>query len=143
MRKPVQDSQRRAIDWIGGEEALRKLVNDFYDIIETHPRGARILDLHFQGHGMNHVRAEQFDFMSGLLGGQRYYEENHGHMDLREIHAHVPIRVEDAEDWLFCMDEALKKNDLMGDQADHLRASLRRMCMILVNDGEVNSVLKK
>ncbi|WP_264479730.1 globin family protein [Roseobacter weihaiensis] len=31
------------------------------------------------------------------MGGRRYYAERHGHMDVKLIHAHVPIRREDAE----------------------------------------------
>ena len=47
------------VDEIGGEPVVRALVERFYDLIETAPEGARILDLHFQGHGLAHVRGEQ------------------------------------------------------------------------------------
>ena len=63
------------LDQIGGEEALRGLVNRFYDLIETDPRGATILSMHFRGHGISHVREEQFNFLSGFLGGKRLYLE--------------------------------------------------------------------
>lgn len=29
--------------------------------------------------------------MSGFLGGRQYYLEKHRHMNVKEIHAHVPI----------------------------------------------------
>lgn len=122
------------IDHIGGEDALRKLVEDFYDIVEFSADGARLRTLHIRGHGLDHARVEQFNFLSGFLGGRRYYEEKHGHMDVRLMHAHVPVSAETAEDWLKCMDQALADNGLAGPEVDRLRAILRRICMMLVND---------
>lgn len=121
------------IDTIGGEAALRSLVKDFYDFIEVLPEGENLRKLHLRGHGLAHVREEQFNFLSGFLGGRRYYQEKHGHMDLRRMHAHVPISVQDAEDWLTCMDRALAENGLAGPEIDRLRATFRRICLMLVN----------
>ncbi len=122
------------IDAIGGENAVRRLVEDFYDFVELLPEGETLRKLHLRGHGLAHVREEQFNFLSGFLGGRRYYQEKHGHMDLRRMHAHVPISAQDAEDWLTCMDRALEKNQLSGPQIDRLRTTFRRICMMLVND---------
>ena len=122
------------IETIGGEAVLRTLVNDFYDFIEVLPEGETLRKLHLRGHGLAHVREEQFNFLSGFLGGRRYYQEKHGHMDLRRMHVHVPISVQDAEDWLTCMDRALEKNGLAGPEIERLRATFRRICMMLVND---------
>jgi len=122
------------LEHIGGEESLRQLVNDFYDLIETIPEGQQLRKLHLRGHGFDQVRSEQFHFLSGFFGGRRYYEELHGHMNLRDIHGHVPITVQDAEDWLFCMDRALATNGLCGPRIDQLRAVFRRICLMLVNE---------
>ncbi len=124
----------RMIDTLGGETALRSLVEDFYDFVETLPEGENLRKLHLRGHGLAHVREEQFNFLSGFLGGRRYYMEKHGHMDLRRMHAHVPISVQDAEDWLTCMDRALEKNGMSGPEVEQLRATFRKICMMLVND---------
>ncbi len=118
---------------IGGDEALRKLVNDFYDQVETLPQGAKLRLLHARGHGLTHAREEQFNFMSGFTGGRRHYMEKHGHMNLKQIHEHLPITVQDAEDWLFCMDRAIAMNALQGPDIDRLRQALRRACLMLVN----------
>ena len=130
---------QRMIDTVGGEAALRKLVNDFYDIVERDPEGETLRKLHLRGHGLAHVREEQFNFLSGFLGGRTYYREIHGHMDLRLMHAHVPIAAKDAEDWLTCMDRALRLNGLEGDDIDRLRNNFRRVCLLLVNEGAVAS----
>ncbi|EYD78101.1 Hemoglobin-like protein HbO [Rubellimicrobium mesophilum DSM 19309] len=113
------------IEDIGGEPVVRALVERFYDLIETAPEGANILNLHFQGHGLAHVRLEQFDFLCGFFGGRRYYAERHGHMNLRELHAHVPIRMQDAEDWLSCMVRALDDTGVQGPARARIEARLR------------------
>lgn len=97
------------------------------------PEGENLRKLHLRGHGLEHVRAEQFNFLSGFLGGRRYYQEKHGHMDVRLMHAHIPITLQDAEDWLTCMDRALANNTLTGPKIDRLRSVLRRICLMLVN----------
>ncbi|WP_120495605.1 group II truncated hemoglobin [Kiloniella sp. EL199] len=125
---------QKMIDFIGGEKSLRKLVNDFYDLIETIPEGEKLRKLHLRGHGLDHVRTEQFNFLSGFLGGRRYYEEKYGHMDVKLMHAHIPISEQDAEDWLTCMDYALSQNRLEGIEIDKLRKTFRQICLLLVND---------
>lgn len=125
---------RHLIDEIGGEPVLRRLVEEFYDLIETVPEGEAMRKLHQRGHGIAHVRQEQFNFLSGFLGGRRYYQEKHGHMDLRRMHGHIPISAQDAEDWLTCMDKALARNRLAGPGIDQLRDRFRKICLMLVND---------
>lgn len=79
------------IDRIGGEAQVHLLVNHFYDLIESLPQGRAITEMHLKGHGLSHVRPAQFEFPCGFFGGRRCYHERHGHMNLREIHAHVEI----------------------------------------------------
>lgn len=131
---------KTVLDQIGGEAALRDLVEQFYDLVETLPEGKHILSLHLQNHGLAHTRVEQFNFLSGFMGGRQYYMEKHRHMNVKEIHAHVPIRTQDAENWLTIMDRALSDLDHEGLHIDRLRATLRRVAMILVNDGIVDGV---
>ena len=121
------------LEHIGGSEALRKLVDDFYDQVEALPQGEKLRRLHARGHGLVHAREEQFNFMSGFMGGRRHYLEKHGHMNLKQIHEHLPITTQDAEDWLFCMDRALEINALKGPGIEKLRQTLRRACLMLVN----------
>ena len=125
------------LDEIGGEMALHELVEHFYDLVELLPEGEQIHSLHLQHHGLAHTRVEQFNFLSGFMGGRQYYMEKHRHMNVKEIHAHIPIRMEDAENWLTIMDRALDDLGHKGAHIDRLRQTLRRVAMILVNDGEV------
>lgn len=122
------------IDHLGGEGAIFRLVNHFYDLMETDPNVADIHRLHFRGHGIDHTRVQQADFMIGFLGGRQHYRETHGHMDVCQIHAHVPIRQADAHAWLAVWDKALLDCGFTGEKVDQLRRAVNRVAQILIND---------
>lgn len=122
------------LDHLGGEDAVHRLVNRFYDLVESRDEAKQLHRLHLRGHGMEHTRAEQVNFMIGFLGGRQHYREKHGHMDVREIHAHIPIRQEDAEVWLETWDMALNDCGHEGPEVERLRSTLRRVASILIND---------
>ena len=121
------------IDRIGGEGQVHLLVNHFYDLIESLPQGRAIMEMHLKGHGLSHVRPAQFEFLCGFLGGQRYYHERHGHMNLREIHAHVEIRKADAEDWLAVMERAMVETGVAERERGEIMPTLQRAALMLVN----------
>ena len=121
------------IDRIGGEDKVLHLVDHFYDLIETLPQGRTIMEMHLKGHGLSHVRPAQFEFLCGFFGGRRYYHERHGHMNLREIHAHVEIRLQDAEDWLAVMDTAMADTDVPDPMRAEIAKTFRRAALMLVN----------
>lgn len=124
---------RTMIDRIGGEDQVHRLVDHFYDLIETLPQGAAIMEMHQRGHGLAHVRPAQFEFLCGFFGGRRYYHERHGHMSLRDIHAHVAIRSQDAEDWLAVMGQAMRDTQVPEAEAAQIMAAFRRAALSLVN----------
>lgn len=121
------------IDRIGGEPKVQQLVDHFYDLIESLPQGRGILEMHLKGHGLAHVRTAQFEFLCGFLGGRQYYHEHHGHMNLREIHAHVDIRQQDAEDWLAIMDKAMAEKNIALELRQQMHSTFQRAAMMLVN----------
>jgi hemoglobin len=96
-------------DHIGGEGALRELVEAFYDIVEFEAEGRELLTLHLRGHGVAHSRIEQFNFLSGFFGGPHYYVQKHGHSDVRNMHEHVDISIETRDAWLRCMSIAIDR----------------------------------
>ena len=122
------------LDDIGGEVQLRDLVETFYDLIETLPEGSNLRRLHARGHGIEHARVEQFNFLSGFMGGRAYYKEKHRHMEGKLMHAHVPIRHADAENWLACMRKALETEGHSGPHVDELRTAFTHVANILIND---------
>ncbi len=93
-------------DRLGGEAGVAALVQAFYDAVEGDPRFDALHRLHLRGHGVAHARQEQFDFLSGFLGGPRLYVERHGHSRLKEIHAHVHVDAAMRDLWLEGMHHA-------------------------------------
>jgi hemoglobin len=56
-------------------------------------------------------------------------------MNLREIHAHVEIRRQDAEDWLAVMDRAMVETAVPEAERTAIMATFRRAALMLVNTG--------
>lgn len=117
-------------DRIGGETAVRALVQRFYQIMDELPETYGIRKLH----AADLAGSEQklFDFLSGWMGGPQLYVEKHGHPMLRRRHLHFPIGDAERDQWMLCMRQALDAsvNDpLLRDElyaaflkvADHMR----------------------
>lgn len=102
---------------LGGEAGVHALVETFYDIIEQDPAARALHELHLQGSGVAHSRAEQFNYLCGFFGGPQHYVMRHGHARLREIHQHVPIGTDMRDLWLDCMVKALDQQGIAPDLA--------------------------
>lgn len=118
---------------VGGEDAIYKLVNAFYDIIETHPEGHKLHVLHLRGNGIPHSRIEQFNFLSGFLGGPKLYVEKHGHSNVRLMHEHVEINNEAKDIWLKCMDMAIDEVGITPKVKEKLMNNFTTIANLLVN----------
>ena len=118
---------------MGGEVAVRHLVETFYDIVEHEPVGAPLALLHLRGHGVAHARREQFYFLSGFLGGPRLYVERHGHSDVRQMHAHVAIDQAARDAWLNCMALAIDRVGLSSEIGATLMKHFTRVADALIN----------
>jgi hemoglobin len=116
---------RTLYEKVGGEDGVKKLVNTFYDKIETTEEGKPVLLLQLRGHGIAHARVEQVNFLSGFLGGPKLFIEKWGHSDIRKIHEHIEIDETASESWLNCMqmtvDELGYDSDLKGKLMDNFK----------------------
>ncbi|MDQ7264038.1 group II truncated hemoglobin [Paracoccus sp. PS-1] len=102
---------------LGGDEGIRALVKEFYDIVEQDEDARELHLLHLQGAGVAHSREEQFNYLSGFFGGPQYYVMKHRHARLKEIHAHVPIGPQMRDLWLRCMAKAIDRRGIDGELA--------------------------
>lgn len=118
---------------VGGEAGVRKLVEAFYDIVESEPDGHALHLLHLRGHGVAHSRIEQFNFLSGFFGGPKLYAQKWGHSNVREMHEHVEIDRAAKDAWLRCMVTAIDRVGLPADAKARLMAPFTRVATILVN----------
>ena len=86
---------------LGGEAAVRKLVDRFYDLMDTLPEAKGIRDLHPER--LSGSREKLFMFLSGWLGGPQLYVERFGHPRLRARHLPFAIGESERDQWLMCM----------------------------------------
>jgi hemoglobin len=120
-------------DLVGGEAVVLNLVKVFYDIVETESFAHKLLLLHLRGNGVAHSRVEQFNFLSGFLGGPKFYVEKHGHSNIRTMHEHVEINAESKEIWLECMSMAIDQIGLEATTKSKLMRNFTAAAERLVN----------
>ncbi len=90
---------------LGGADAVRRLVDHFYDLMDTDARYAGIRALHPQT--LAGSREKLYLFLSGWLGGPQLYIAKHGHPRLRARHLPFAIGVAERDAWMACMKQAM------------------------------------
>ncbi|MES2012439.1 MAG: group II truncated hemoglobin [Pseudomonadota bacterium] len=120
-------------DAVGGEHGVQNLVKVFYDLVEQHPEGHKLHLLHLRGNGIAHSRVEQFNFLSGFLGGPKLYVEKHGHSNVRTMHEHVEIDQESKDIWLKCMSMAIDSIGMESSTKESLMTNFTMVAERLVN----------
>jgi hemoglobin len=115
---------------VGGDAAVRALVDAFYDRMDLEEAFADIRKLHPAS--LDGSRDKLYWYLSGWLGGPSLYIERFGHPRLRARHLPFPIAERERDQWLACMrmamaDVALEEGlvtalmDAMSGVADWMR----------------------
>lgn len=103
-------------DLIGGEPAVRRLVEHFYDAMDRdEPALARLHPLDEQGKVARESRDRFALFLIGWLGGPQDYIARHGHPRLRMRHARVPVDIAMRDAWMRAMRTAMDEVGVAGD----------------------------
>jgi hemoglobin len=113
-----EQKQRSAFEWIGGESAIRALVERFYDLMELEPGYTALRSSH--GSDLTDARAKLFWFLCGWMGGPQHYVERFGHPRLKARHMPFKIGILERDQWLACMAQAMVDTGVDAD----LRARL-------------------
>lgn len=116
----AQQVQETPYQLLGGDAALRRLVDRFYDLMDTVSEYYGIRKLHPQD--LAGSRDKLYMFLSGWLGGPGLYVEKFGHPMLRARHLPFSIGVEERDAWLACMLQAMEDAGV----EENLRDSLLR-----------------
>ncbi|MBY0266156.1 MAG: group II truncated hemoglobin [Burkholderiales bacterium] len=103
---------------LGGDTAVRRLVDRFYDLMDTVPEYYGIRKLHPAD--LSGSRDKLYMFLSGWLGGPSLYIEKYGHPMLRARHLPFAIGVAERDAWLACMLQAMEDEGV----EEALRAAL-------------------
>ena len=93
----------------GGEAGIFALVNTFFDRMGSDQRFATIWDLHPDDKETS--RDKLALFLCGWLGGPRLYNEKYGAIGIPRAHAHLPIGIEERDQWLTCMQESVDEQE--------------------------------
>ena len=110
-------------DWIGGEPAVRALVERFYDLMDLEPAYRALREVH--GTDLERARQHLFWFLCGWSGGPDYFVERFGHPRLKARHLPYRIGILERDQWVACMDQAMGETGV----PDALRARLRESFM--------------
>ena len=89
-----------------GEEGIRKLVNDHYDLLVQSPIKHLFPPV---GEALEQAKKHSADFFVQRFGGPDYYEQNRGKPMLTRRHEPFTITQEARKAWLDCYREILPK----------------------------------
>ncbi|MCE1186393.1 MAG: group II truncated hemoglobin [Rhodocyclales bacterium] len=106
----------------GGEAAIQNLVHRFYTLMDTLPEAWELRQMH----PADLAGSEQklFMYLSGWLGGPPLFEQAFGHPRLRARHMPFAIDSQARDQWLMCMDLALKECIPAGPLRDKIQEAI-------------------
>ena len=119
---------------LGGEAAVRKLVDRFYDLMDETPEFYVVRKLHPAD--LTGSREKLFMFLSGWLGGPQLYVQKHGHPMLRARHLPFPIGSAERDGWMACMKQAMEDCEVDAGMRGWLLNSLAGTADWMRNKGE-------
>jgi len=123
MSSPAFGTADASYQAAGGLDGLRRLVDDFYRIMDQDPAALPLRRMH--GDDLSLSRDKLTCFLSGWLGGPRLFAERYGPIALPAFHAQWPMTEEHAQMWLDCMAQAIARQDYAPAFAEYLLTQLR------------------
>ncbi len=120
----------------GGYEGIQKLVNDFYDLMDSLPEFKVIRALHKPD--LEDARMKLCYFLSGWLGGPKLYQQQIGSISIPGFHRRFNIGIAERDAWLGCMSLAISRQDYDTDFKEYLLYQLSipaDRCRVPEDDG--------
>lgn len=119
---------------MGGEAGIRRLVDRFYDLMDSAPEAANVRALHAAS--LKQSREKLYLYLMGWTGGPPTYVERYGHPRLRMRHMPFTIGARERDEWLWCMERALAEQELPADFRADLWQKLRNVADFMRNQAE-------
>jgi hemoglobin len=104
---PDEATPATAFDALGGEAAVRHLVDRFYDLMDLESAYTALRALHPSQ--LHSSRDKLHWFLCGWLGGPQHYVAQFGHPRLRARHMPYSIGIAERDQWLACMAQAMRE----------------------------------
>ena len=109
------DATHRAL---GGVDAIRDLVEKFYEEMDSLPEAQRIRKMHPKDLTVSIDKLARF--LSGWTGGPKLFSEKYGPIKIPMAHKHLPVDEPERDAWLACMKRALARCDYPQDLQDYM-----------------------
>jgi hemoglobin len=107
----------------GGLAGIRKLVDDFYRMMDELPEAQIIRAMHKAD--LTESRDKLTLFLGGWMGGPKLYHEKYGSINIPRDHAHLEVGTQERDAWLLCMEHALELQDYSAEFKHYLLQQLR------------------
>jgi hemoglobin len=120
-------------DRLGGEAAVRALVERFYDAMDEHEPALAAIHALENGKVSRASRDRFALFLIGWLGGPQEYVRLHGHPRLRMRHAHVQVDSAMRDAWLRSMGRALDDPSISPEMRQFLSQKLADLADFMRN----------
>lgn len=103
---------------LGGREAIRAVVDDFYDRL----RADEELGPFFQDANMEKLRQTQTDFLCEAAGGPESYDA----APVRQAHMHIPFTSDHIQRAVALLSESLEEFDVPDEDAEQVVQAIGR-----------------
>lgn len=110
---------------LGGDAAVRRFVDRFYDLMESEPEYAALRAMHAPN--LAPMRRSLAGFLTGWLGGPRHWFEENVGVCMMSAHAVLPITEETAQQWTNAMARAIVESEIDPDLALRMNDAFEKM----------------
>ncbi len=122
---------------LGGENAVRSLVDLFYARMDQNPAYADIRKLHPAD--LSGSASKLFWFLTEWTGGPKHFSERIGPPALRRRHLSFPIGIREKNQWLACMQQAMNDAGVETALQAELLHALAKTADFLRNQNEAET----
>ncbi len=116
---------------MGGEATILSLVDRFYFYMDTLPEAEGIRKMH--ANSLSGAKSKLFKFLSGWLGGPDLFIQEFGHPMLRRRHFPFKIAASERDQWMLCMNKAMKEIAMDDGLRKSLLKSLDDLATHMIN----------
>ncbi len=127
----TETNQTTPYQLLGGENAIKSLVDRFYFCMDTLPETAAIRQMHARN--LSSAKQKLFKFLSGWLGGPDLYMREYGHPRLRMRHFPFAIGADERDQWMLCMDKALAEMPVDAELKKLLSEAFYQLATHMIN----------
>lgn len=123
--------EKTPYEMIGGEVGVRRLVERFYDIMDTNPAAAKVRAMHAAD--LAPMRKTLFEYLSGAFGGPPLYMSRPDAKCIMSAHAHLAIGAAERDQWMMCMRGAIESMDFPAATRRLFEEGFFRMADAMIN----------